>query len=460
MELTVPVKKGETIELDILNLGSGGEGAGRLNGFTVFVKGALPGEKVRAEINLVKRNYAAGTLKEILGPSPEREDPPCPVYDCCGGCQLQHLSYRGQLQAKEQKVRDALVRIGHIKADVLPIIGCADPFNYRNKMQFPAAHGAAGKIEIGCYAAETHSVVDTESCMIQEDANNRVLAAVREWMQRFNISAYDENTKKGLVRHIMGRAGIKSGEVMAVIITSAYDIPCRRELIECLKASVPGLKSVVQNINKKPTNVVMGAKDRILWGEPVIKDTLGDLTFNISARSFFQVNSVQAERLYSCALDYADLTGKETVTDIYCGTGTISLYMAKRAAKVYGIELAGPAIEDAKKNAELNGCANAEFIQGDARDVLPDLLKAGIRPDAVLLDPPRAGCDEKVLSAVAGAAPKRIVYISCNPASLARDLAYLAGKGYEILKVQPVDMFPMTVHVETVVLLLRQHVCS
>lgn len=453
MELTVPVKKGETIELDILNLGSGGEGAGRFSGFTVFVKGALPGERVRAEINLVKKNYAAGIMKEILEPSPERQKPPCPVYASCGGCQLQHLSYRGQLQVKEQKVRDALERIGHIRADVLPIIGCGNPFNYRNKMQFPAARGAAGEIEIGCYAAETHSVVDTENCMIQQDANNRVLAAVREWMQRFNISAYDENTKKGLVRHIMGRAGAQSGEVMAVIITSAYDIPRRRELIECLKAGVPGLKSIVQNINKRPTNVVMGAKDRVLWGEPVIKDSLGDLTFNISARSFFQVNGRQAERLYGCALDYADLTGKETVIDIYCGTGTISLYMAKRAAQVYGIELAGPAVEDAKKNAKLNGCVNAEFIEGDAKNVLPDLLKAGVRPDVVLLDPPRAGCDEKVLSAIAVAVPKRIVYVSCNPASLARDLAHLTGRGYAVLKVQPFDMFPMTVHVETVVLL-------
>lgn len=231
----------------------------------------------------------------------------------------------------------------------------------------------------------------------------------------------------------MGRDGIKSGKVMAVIITSAYDIPYRRELIECLKAGVTGLKSVVQNINKKPTNVVMGAKDRILWGEPVIKDTLGDFTFNISARSFFQVNSVQAERLYSCALDYADLTGKETMTDIYCGTGTISLYMAKQAAKVYGIELAGPATEDAKKNAGLNSCANAEFIHGDAKDVLPDLLKAWIRTDVMLLDTPRAGCDEKVLRAAAAAATKRIVYISCISASIARDLAYLTEKEYEIL---------------------------
>ena len=455
MKVNVPVKKGDNIELLIAGLGSSGEGVGRYDGFTVFVHGALPEETVQAEIILVKKNYAIGKLIKIITASPDRVEPVCPVYAECGGCQLQHLSYAGQLRMKQQQVKDALTRIGHLDTEVLPVIGCSNPWNYRNKMQFPAASGAEGKISIGCYAAATHSVIDTGSCMIQKEANNEVLTTVRKWMQRYSISAYDEKTGKGLVRHVMSRVGVHSGEVMAVLITSAYDIPHKKELVEWLTKYVPNLVSVVQNINKKPTNVVMGSKTRVLYGRTTITDSLGALSFNISAQSFFQVNSEQAEKLYNKALEYAALSGNETVVDVYCGTGTISLYLAKHAGKVYGIEIVAPAIEDAKKNAQDNNCSNAEFILGDAAEKLPQLLAEGVKPDVVVVDPPRAGCEQKVLKAIADVEPQRIVYVSCNPASLARDLAYLSECGYKTMAAQPVDMFPMTSHVETVCLLSK-----
>lgn len=458
MQGNIPVKKGDNIEVQIAGLGSSGEGVGKYEGFTVFVRGALPEETVQAEITLVKKNYAAGKLIKIIEASPERVEPVCPVYAECGGCQLQHLSYAGQLRMKQQQVKDALTRIGHLDTEVLPVIGCTNPWNYRNKMQFPAAGGAEGTINIGCYAAATHSVIDTGSCMIQKEANNEVLTTVRKWMQRYGISAYDEKTGKGLVRHVMSRVGVHSGEVMAVLITSAYDIPHKKELIEWLTKYVPNLVSVVQNINKKPTNVVMGSKTRVLYGRPTINDSLGALNFNISAQSFFQVNSEQAEKLYNKALEYAALSGTETVVDVYCGTGTISLYLAKHAGKVYGIEIVAPAIEDAKKNAQDNNCHNAEFILGDAADRLPQLLAEGVKPDVVVVDPPRAGCEQKVLKAIADVEPQRIVYVSCNPASLARDLAYLSERGYKAMTAQPVDMFPMTVHVETVVSLSKGYI--
>lgn len=458
MKAAVPVKKGDIIEVQISGLGSSGEGVGRYNGFTVFVKNALPEEIVQAEIVLVKKNYAVGVLKQLIKAASERTEPICPVYKECGGCQLQHLSYAGQLKMKQQQVLDALTRIGHLDVEVLPVIGCSNPWNYRNKMQFPAAVNTEGKINIGCYAAATHSVIDTGSCLIQKEANNEVLTTVRKWMQRFGISAYDEKTGKGLVRHVMSRVGVHSGEVMAVLITSAYDIPHKKELVEWLEKYVPGLVSVVQNINKKPTNVVMGSKTRVLYGRPTITDSLGALSFNISAQSFFQVNSEQAEKLYNKALEYAALNGNETVVDVYCGTGTISLYLAKHAAQVYGIEIVPPAIEDAKKNAADNNCHNAEFILGDAAEKLPELLSQGVQPDVVIVDPPRAGCEQKVLQAIADVKPKRIVYVSCNPASLARDLAYLAGRDYKALAAQPVDMFPMTSHVETVVSLSKGYI--
>lgn len=457
MKQIIPVKQGDNITLTVNGLGSSGEGVGKYEGFTVFVKGALPEEEVRVTITLVKKSYAVGALEEIVKASAERVEPACPVYKECGGCQLQHLSYKGQLECKRQQVQDALTRIGHLNLEVLPVLGAAEPWSYRNKMQFPAATDTEGVLQIGCYATATHSVVDTDACMISKEANNAIMKTVRTWMQHYNISAYDEKTGKGLVRHIMGRVGVHSGEVMAVIITSGYDIPHRSVLIEWLKRYVLGLVSVVQNINKKQTNVVMGSKTRVLYGAESIKDSLGSLSFHISAQAFFQVNSEQAEKLYNKALEFAALSGKETVVDVYCGTGTISLYLARHAKQVYGIEIVAPAIENAKKNAEENKCSNAEFICGDAAVELPKLLAGGVRPDVVVVDPPRAGCEQKVLAAIADVQPERVVYVSCNPASLARDLAFMEQHGYKAIVAQPVDMFPMTSHVETVVLLNRMN---
>lgn len=455
MKMIAPVKKGDIITLDITGLGSSGEGVGKYEGFTVFVPGALPKERVKASISLVKKNYATGILSEVLEASEDRIEPLCPIYKQCGGCQLQHLSYQGQLEVKREQVQAAISRIGHLDLEVLPVLGCANPLNYRNKMQFPASLNAEGKLDIGCYAISTHSVIDTPNCLIQKEANNQVLNVVRQWMEQYHISAYDEKTGKGLVRHVMSRVGVHSGEIMAVLVTSAYEIPKRKELCDMLVAGVPGLVSVIQNINKKPTNIIMGLKNKVLYGKSTIKDSLGELNFNISALSFFQVNSEQAEVLYDKALEYAALTGKETVVDVYCGTGTISLYMARQAKKVYGIEIVAPAIEDAKINAQENGLKNAEFICGDAAVELPKLLKTGVQPDVIMVDPPRAGCEEKVLEACVSVEPERIVYVSCNPASLARDLAYLEAHGYKTLKVQPVDMFPMTHHVENVALIVK-----
>lgn len=445
----------DKINVKVTGLGSSGEGVGKVDGFTIFAHGALTGETVEVELERVKRNYASGKVTSVLEASPDRVEPLCPVYEACGGCQLQHLNYVGQLQAKEQQVRDALLRIGHLQEiKVMPIIGEDDPWHYRNKMQFPVAF-EDGILEIGCYAAATHKVVGVESCLIQKQRNNDIVAVVRQWMQQYEIPAYNEKTGKGVVRHIMGRVGVNTGEVMAVIITAGYDLPHGKELVKMLRDAVPGLKSVVQNINKKQTNIVMGNKTRLLYGKATIKDRLGTLKFNISAQSFFQVNSVQAEKLYNKAVEFAALSGAETVVDCYCGTGTISLYLAKHAQKVYGIEIIAPAIEDARRNAEDNRCDNAEFILGDAAVKMQELAEQGVRPEVVLLDPPRAGCEEKMLAAIAQVKPQRIVYVSCNPASLARDLAYLEQNGYKAVIAQPVDMFPMTHHVETVCLLSK-----
>ncbi|MGL5206603.1 MAG: 23S rRNA (uracil(1939)-C(5))-methyltransferase RlmD [Acidaminococcaceae bacterium] len=445
----------QTVEVAVTGLGSTGEGVGKVNGFTVFAHGGLPGETVKVKLETVKKTYAMGRVTEILKTSDDRCEPVCPIYEECGGCQLQHLSYDAQLKIKTQQVKDALTRIGHLKhTDVLPTLRAAEPTFYRNKMQFPVST-TEGQLEIGCFAAATHRVVNVDNCFIQKEKNNKIIAVVREWMHKYHISAYNEDKGTGIVRHVMGRVGVHTGDVMVVLVTATYDIPHVKELAQMLRQNIPGLKSFVQNINKRHTNVIMGLKDRVIYGKSTIRDTLGTLKFNISPQSFFQVNSEQAEKLYNKAVEFAALTGKEIVFDVYCGTGTISLFLAKHAKAVYGIEIVPPAITDARRNAEDNHCDNATFILGDAARKLPELLEQGIKPDIVLLDPPRAGCEERVLSSIVNVKPKRIVYVSCNPSTLARDLAYLSKHGYDVPTVQPVDMFPMTAHVECVALLQR-----
>ena len=454
--INVNFTKNLILEMIVTGLGSSGEGVGKVQGFTFFVPGALPGEKIRFQTKIVKKSYGIGELTKVLEPAKERVQPICPVYKQCGGCQLQHLSYEGQLAVKHQQVVDALERLGHFKGiKVENTLGDEDPWHYRNKMQVPVAAGKKGSLEIGCFAQATHRVINVEECFIQKEANNAIAAVVRQWMKEFKIPALEEDARRGIVRHIMGRVGVATHEVMAVLIANSPMVPHIKDLGKMLRAAIPGFKTLILNVNTRHTNVIMGEKNRIITGAGFIRDSIGSLTFNISPESFFQVNSEQATKLYSAALKAANLTGKETVVDVYCGTGTITLFLAKKVARALGIEIVPSAIKDARINARNNEITNAEFILGDAAVELPKLVGEGIRPDVIVLDPPRAGCDQRVINAIAAVKPKRVVYVSCNPASLARDAEILCKKGYAINQVQPVDLFPQTHHVECVCLMSR-----
>ena len=455
MKRECPVTLHQQYEITIRSLGHSGEGVGSKDDFTVFVPGALVGEVVLAKITLVKKNYAVGSLIRVIVPSEERVEPTCPIYEACGGCQLQHLSYDGQLIVKRQQVVDALERIGKQTALLVhPTLGAVSPWLYRNKMQCPVGE-KRGKTVIGCYAKGSHDIIATENCHIQMDANNHIAQAASKILAELKIPAYREKDDCGVVRHIIGRVGT-DGQAMAVIVTKTKHLPKAEEVVKRLRREVPALVSIMHNINPKRTNVILGQETRCLWGQAAIEDRIGKLSFAISAQSFFQVHTAQADVLYQKALQYADLNGNETVIDAYCGTGTISLFLAQKAKKVYGIEIVAPAIRDAKKNAEANHITNAEFLVGDAVEVMPQLYKQGVRADVVVVDPPRSGCDRIVLETFARMNPERIVYVSCNPASLARDIAVLDELGYRAEEVQPVDMFPQTSHVESVALLRRK----
>ena len=439
----LPVEKNKIYDVEILGLGTNGEGVGRLNDFTIFIEGALPAEKVTAEIIEVKKNYAVGKLQKILRESSERVKPFCPIYNECGGCQLQHLSYAAQLAWKRRQVVDAVERIGKLHGvEILDTLGMENPLRYRNKMQFPVGKNLA----TGCYARGSHKIVDTDSCLIQKESADKVLAAVKKILRRLKISPYDEDSRKGILRHIMSRVGF-NGEVMLVLVTAVKNLPNEKSIIKAIRAELPEVSTIQQNIQAFHNNVILGRETKILYGKPAIKDKIGNLEFNISARSFFQVNTAQAEVLYRTAKDFAQLGGREILIDAYCGTGTIGLFMAKNAYKVLGIEIVREAIDDAKRNARENKIRNAEFIVGDVVKVLPHLETYA---DVVVVDPPRAGCDKKVLETFAAMKPARIVYVSCNPATLARDLAILSEWGYTAKKIQPVDMFPFSSHVEAV----------
>ncbi|WP_315436600.1 23S rRNA (uracil(1939)-C(5))-methyltransferase RlmD [uncultured Selenomonas sp.] len=453
----IPVRRGQVYEICIERLGTSGEGVGRYENFTVFIPQALPNERVLTVIEEVKKTYARGRIQKILQESPARVTPLCEIYDECGGCQLQHLSYEEQLHAKRAQVVDALTHIGKLPQILVNETLRADaPWNYRNKMQFPIGLHK-GRLVVGCFAQGSHRIINTENCHIQRSANNELANTVREVAEKLHIPVYNEDTHKGILRHIVGRVG-REGELMAVIVTATKQLPHAKDFVRLLRERLPHLVSVHQNIQTYRNNVIMGRDTELLWGRPTILDTLGRLNFHISPRSFFQVNTRQAERLYEQTLAYADLHGTETVIDAYCGTGTITLFLAQKARKVYGIEIVQPAILDARKNARDNHVKNAEFIVGDATAVMPALYKQGIRPDVVVVDPPRAGCTEIVLRTFANMKPQRIVYVSCNPATLARDLAILKDLGYITQEVQPVDLFPQTSHVENVVLLMRKSI--
>ena len=447
-------RKNDIVTLDIEDCGVDGEGIGKADGFTVFVKDAVIGDRVTAKIMKAKKNYGYGRLMEILKPSPYRVEPKCAFARQCGGCQLQALSYEQQLAFKEKKVRGHLERIGGFtELPMEPIIGMNEPYHYRNKAQFPVGKNKEGRIITGFYAGRTHTIIENRDCALGVSQNKEVLDQVIAHMESYGIEPYNEETGKGLVRHILIRYGFFTGELMVCLVLNGNSIPKKDALIEHL-LEIPGMTSITINVNKKRSNVILGEEIHLLWGKPYITDKIGDISYQISPLSFFQVNPLQTGKLYSKALEYADLHGEETVWDLYCGIGTISLFLAQKAKFVRGVEIIPAAIENANDNARLNSIENVEFFVGKAEEVLPaEYKKNGIYADVIVVDPPRKGCEESLLATMIEMQPKRIVYVSCDSATLARDLKYLCERGYELRKVCPVDQFGGTVHVETVCLL-------
>lgn len=455
-KLTPPVEKNQYVTVKFEDLTHEGAGVAKVDGFPIFVQNALPEEEGNVKIIKVKKGFAIGRMMETTKESRFRTEPPCPVYKQCGGCQLQHLKYEAQLDYKTKQVKEVLARLGNIKdVTVHPTLGMEDPWNYRNKAQVPVGESEGGLVA-GFYKQRSHDIIDIERCMIQQEQNDDVVQAVREICSKYGIRAYDETKHKGTLRHVMVRYGATTGEQMVVLVTRTKELPNKNKVIEELRARLPQLKSIVQNVNSKKTNVIMGDETTVLWGEEYIYDNIGDIKFAISARSFYQVNPTQTKVLYDKALEYADLQGEEEVIDAYCGIGTISLFLAQKAKKVYGVEIVPEAIEDAKRNAELNGITNAEFEAGKAEEVIPAWYKKGISADTLVVDPPRKGCDEALLNTIIDMKPNRVVYVSCNPGTLARDLQVLEEGGYKTVEVQPVDMFPHTTHVECCALLVRK----
>ena len=478
--------KNDIVTVKIEDIGTEGEGIGKLEGFTLFVKDAVMGDVVEARLVKVKKNYAYARLEKVLTSSPLRVKPVCPYHKQCGGCQIQAMSYEAQLQFKENKVKNNLVRIGgfdqlFIESVMEPVVGMEQPWHYRNKAQFPVGTDKDGRIITGFYAGRTHSIIANTDCALGVEENEPILQKVLAYMQNEKVSAYDETTGQGLVRHILIRKGFTSGEIMVCLVINGKSLPKEDRLVSTLR-EIPGMTSIWLNYNTKNTNVIMGTEGRVLWGQNTITDVIHrrsieeinsgkdclrydskenapkGITFAISPLSFYQVNPIQTEKLYSLALEYAGLTGEETVWDLYCGIGTISLFMAQCAKEVHGVEIVPQAIEDARKNAERNHIENATFYVGKDEEVLPRLYEEEhIFADVICVDPPRKGCDEACLNTIIKMAPKRIVYVSCDSATLARDLKYLCENGYEIRKVRAVDQFGQTVHTETVCLLSKLH---
>ena len=450
-------RKNDLVTLEIEDCGIDGEGIGKADGFTVFVKDAVIGDTVTAKIIKAKKNYGYGRLMEVLKPSPYRVEPKCEFARQCGGCQLQALSYDQQLVFKTNKVKGHLERIGGFTdIPMEPIIGMDELFHYRNKAQFPVGRNKEGKIVTGFYAGRTHNIIENRNCALGVAENKEVLDRVIAHMEKYGIEPYNEATGKGLVRHVLIRYGYFTKEVMVCLILNGNKIPKEEQLVKSL-CEIPGMTSITINVNKKRSNVILGEEIRLLWGREYITDRIGDISYQISPLSFYQVNPMQTQKLYAKALEYADLHGEETVWDLYCGIGTISLFLAQKAKFVRGVEIVPAAIENAKENAKLNGLENTEFFVGKAEEVLPrEYKKNGVYADVIVVDPPRKGCDETLLETMVEMNPERIVYVSCDSATLARDLKYLCERGYELRKVCPVDQFGMTVHVETVVLLSQQ----
>ena len=450
------MKKDDIVTLTIDDIGTNGEGIGRTEGITLFIKDALPGDIVRAKIMKMKKTYGYARLMEILKESTMRTTPPCPEHKRCGGCQIQALSYGSQLKFKENKVRNNLKHIGGFEnPKVLPTLGMQEPYRYRNKAQFPVGYDKEGNLVAGFFASRTHNIIPVQDCLLGKEGNGRILSLILDTMKSYGVSAYDEKTGKGCVRHILIRYGEKTGEWMVCFIINGKKLPHAESFIEVLK-DLPGMTSITVNINESRGNVILGEETYTLYGQGYITDYIGTISFQISPQSFYQVNPAQTEVLYNKALEYANLTGEETVWDLYCGIGTISLFLAQKAKKVYGVEIVPQAIADAKENTLRNHISNAEFFVGKAEEVYPAYCAAHgeeARAEVIVVDPPRKGCEESLLAMMCGMAPQRIVYVSCDSATLARDLKYLCSHGYDLVEVQPVDQFGHTVHVETVVLL-------
>lgn len=448
-------KKNEQHPLRIEGYGSAGEGVARLEGQAVFVKGALAGEICQVQLLKVGKSAAWGRVTQVLTPVPGRQSPDCPRYPRCGGCQLRHMTYAEELRFKRQKVQDALQRIGGWTGRVEKIHGAEAPDRYRNKIQFPVADGP----RVGFFRARSHEVIDAEDCLLQPLAATRLREAFKLWMERYQVPAYDERVHGGLIRHFYVRVN-QRGQSLCAVIANGTDLPHQEELVQALRRAEPDLAGVVLSVNQEKTNVILGKTHRCLWGRDYLEDTLCGLTFRLSVPSFYQVNREQAEVLYGRALAFAGLTGRETVLDLYCGIGTITLVMARQAGRAIGAEVIPAAVEDAKANAARNGVTNAEFLCADAAQAAQTLADRGLRPDVICVDPPRKGLAPAVIDAIVQMAPQRLVYVSCDPATLARDVKRMEEQGYVLQRAEAVDLFPRTAHVETVVLLSKGEIDS
>ena len=465
------MKKNDVVTVEVTDIGIGGEGIGKVDGYTLFIKDAVIGDTVEVKVMKAKKNYGYARLMRIVKESAFRVSARCPEARRCGGCQIQEMDYRKQLEFKNTKVRNNLIRLGSVEEELLdqimePIAGMEEPFRYRNKAQFPIGVDKEGNLIAGFYAGRTHQIipVPNRDCVLGVPENKVILDQILDYMREEKISAYDEERLKGLVRLVLVRYGFTTKEIMVCLIINGDKLPCSEKLLEKL-TKIPGMTSITYNINKEKTNVIMGSKVCPLWGQTYITDYIGNVKYQISPLSFYQVNPVQTEVLYGTALEYAGLTGKETVWDVYCGIGTISLFLAQKAQKVYGVEIVPQAIEDAKHNAEINEITNAEFFVGKAEEVVTAFYESRkaddgtghnmTRPDVIVVDPPRKGCDEKLLSTIVKMNPNRVVYVSCDSATLARDVKWLGENGYKLIEVTPCDMFGQTTHVECVVALHR-----
>lgn len=449
------IRKNDDIKLNIEAMTSEGSAVAHYNGIAVFVRGAVPGDEIIAHIIKTSKSYCIGIIKDIVKYSPSRIKSDCPVSQKCGGCSFRNMTYDEELKYKKSRVADAITRIGHLDVPVNDVIGADEINHYRNKAQYPVAI-CDGELFAGFYAYKSHRIIPCNDCLLQANDFGEILNAFSKWVEVSNITSYNENTGKGLLRHIYLRKAFATNEVMACAVINGNSLPNEQLLVDEL-TKFDNVKSICVNINKQKGNVILSDKTKVIWGSETITDVLLGKKFVISPNSFYQVNHNQCERLYSKAIEYAGLTGEETVIDLYCGAGTIGLSMADNAKKVFGVEIIPQAIENAKINAKINGVENAEFFCGDAFDLAKELENRNIKPDVVVLDPPRKGCQKELFDVIENMSPNRIVYVSCDSATLARDLEILKDKGYTTQEVTPVDMFPRTPHVEAVAKLLRNN---